>query len=1313
VQSLIHEGRLAVLDTDGVAKEAWVSISHWNDESGTLRCSMWQTPTIAPNSEGLSDALEEQEPSAAAAVVGQWGSPAQLPSRAVGLDIPSPAALCRLYNLELVVQGSLPPAPILSVEHPSELGIEEIREVQSGFDEAGAHFSANEATEFQVNPVAGGGQAQGQVVRFRARTRAEMLDWLVTTRKEVTNAVEQRDDPVRIIHSLLQPLLQEAPLVDEDVHFVLFEHREKSEDAVAAALEEDEGGGGGGRPKGMPPLPSAPKPGGGGGGSGGAVGGGGAGFFYPELVAMRRKLEGKQVVPRSTLEVWCKGLQLERWLHYATMLQERGFALADVPSIADMSGGTFDEQLLRLTFGVEALGPRNRMLRSIRFMQGERLVRPLTAAAAAAPVSGEQDQGEPHMSFQIFLPETNAVVTLSLALSLTVLELKKQLLYTTQAPQCVDMRQKMVRKAEGPLKDISGFNVVGGSLEKALLVQPRTKQDRKRTKRAQTYTLKLVGRMEPFLLNTILEDEATLRSVPFVFYAHEHGITPRLMLSRDEVSALKHDLLLLTCGELEQVARNGGGGGGGGGGADEEGDATTAPEPEREPPAEQPDSAVVAMLRDSGAPLPTKQGFAAQVAQQGGISNAAAQFGDSQQLRDFLQIARAVEWMANRHHARQGLHGMLAIAATCGSRDRWMHERVLAGQDPWSTEAPLPAAEAAADTAEAAAAATAKAGAAGEAIPEDAAAAASAWPEMEARLPVQVGKKGDAFEFMRCCLCADGSFTVGVVVLGAGLWQWEKPKSQRRGRPHCMVMRGKQRATAASELKFVMDLVKEPELQRWIPAVKLATAAGASARGGAAAAESGGEWQRKKLRGTPEQAAAARAAASFTVRLHLCTTSLREVVRAVKEDGGDDDVGGLARAQSALEWQPAPMELTCDGDSTAGQLLTRFATEYEGGVWHGRMTEPDPDGGPGGGGRRRRRLLPALAIKLRKYADYFYRDDILWSYDAVREAIDEGVALELTVVSAPIVGALHEAGPSMHSPANPPCPPEIKLLVKGMAWLEPTALSGGGGGSAGGARASSAAASAAAAATAAAFSPIPEGTPVAGSPLGSAAGAGSPAGLRQSVRRERARTVGGTDAGELSPLSLDDKLLRQLARDPAAELDEQLCSRLWAMRYSPELYSSTRLLPKMIIAVPLWSDPSVVKEAEAMVRRWDTLRPAEAMQLLDPLFWELCATPRKGFSRKTGLDPLRVFRQIKDYAVECLAHLADAELEIYLLELCQLMKREKLHNSYLVRFLLYRALRAPFKIGQALFWHLRSEMCAALPPPRCAVPLCLCCLPSP
>ena len=164
-----------------------------------------------------------------------------------------------------------------------------------------------------------------------------------------------------------------------------------------------------------------------------------------------------------------------------------------------------------------------------------------------------------------------------------------------------------------------------------------------------------------------------------------------------------------------------------------------------------------------------------------------------------------------------------------------------------------------------------------------------------------------------------------------------------------------------------------------------------------------------------------------------------------------------------------------------------------------------------------------------------------------------------------------------------------------------------------------------------------------------------------------------------------------VAMERAVTLEDDMQTVLWSMKDHPLMRASSRILPKMIMSVPTWDDPEVVKQAYAMLNKWAPLGTAEAMQLLDPSFWEKVTTPEKGFVGGK-LDTKRLFRRFKDHAVECLATMGDGELEIYLLELCQLMKNEKLHNSALVRLLLYRGLRSPFTVGQSLFWHLRSEM---------------------
>uniref|UniRef100_A0A5F8HDP2 phosphatidylinositol-4,5-bisphosphate 3-kinase n=1 Tax=Monodelphis domestica TaxID=13616 RepID=A0A5F8HDP2_MONDO len=64
---------------------------------------------------------------------------------------------------------------------------------------------------------------------------------------------------------------------------------------------------------------------------------------------------------------------------------------------------------------------------------------------------------------------------------------------------------------------------------------------------------------------------------------------------------------------------------------------------------------------------------------------------------------------------------------------------------------------------------------------------------------------------------------------------------------------------------------------------------------------------------------------------------------------------------------------------------------------------------------------------------------------------------------------------------------------------------------------------------------------------------------------------------------------------------------------------------------------------------------------------------------------------VREYAVGCLKQMSDEELSQYLLQLVQVLKYEPFLDCALSRFLLDRAL-ANRRIGQFLFWHLRSEV---------------------
>jgi hypothetical protein len=555
--ALMHQGRVAMLDADGVSKEVWASLTHTpKPGSQELQSSLWCYPTVAAGCVGLSDT--EAEPPAAGDAM--WGQPAPLRSRVVELDIPSPEELYKAFDI-VPLKGE-PVAPILTVDAPIEVAMDGIREVQEGFDEAGHGFSINEPTEFQI------AMQVGQTRRFRTRTRKEQEDWMYTVRNELVAAKESRDDPVQILDTLLSPLIDEAPLVDEDVHFVLFTHDTKgigeSSDAAGDAKA------GPPLPKGMPPIPkpSVPKPRGPKPGETAAEVADNYSGVGDQLIVMARQLqdEHKREVPATEIELWLKSLGIKRWQHWGRVLNEKGMEMADVPF--------FTEETL-VDFGIVAMGPRIRMLNSIKFMTK-------TRTKKKDPMSGK-------FQVQVLLPNTNEIATVNLGLKQSLADIKKELLFQTQVPERKDMRQKEVRRHEGPLKPQPVADLVAAPLG--------SEEDKLRTAAVTEHTIKLVSRMEPWHINTVLTDDQLLREVPFIYFADQHKIVPRLMLSKNITNKMKHALLLLVCGKLQEASEQ----------------------------------------------YPT----------------AVAEFGDSQQLAEFLQIARAIEYIVDVRTVEDGHEGLI------------------------------------------------------------------------------------------------------------------------------------------------------------------------------------------------------------------------------------------------------------------------------------------------------------------------------------------------------------------------------------------------------------------------------------------------------------------------------------------------------------------------------------------------------------------------------------------------------------------------------------------------------------------------------
>ena len=112
-----------------------------------------------------------------------------------------------------------------------------------------------------------------------------------------------------------------------------------------------------------------------------------------------------------------------------------------------------------------------------------------------------------------------------------------------------------------------------------------------------------------------------------------------------------------------------------------------------------------------------------------------------------------------------------------------------------------------------------------------------------------------------------------------------------------------------------------------------------------------------------------------------------------------------------------------------------------------------------------------------------------------------------------------------------------------------------------------------------------------------------------------------------------------------------------------------RALPKFLLTVN-WGDHDAVREGYRLLKQWAPMPPLEALQLLSMRF----------------PDP-----KVRAFAVRCMGHLPDAELAAVMLQLAQVVKFERSHDTALNRFLLRRALRNPSVCGHALYWSLATE----------------------
>uniref|UniRef100_A0A8C0X1K8 Phosphatidylinositol 4,5-bisphosphate 3-kinase catalytic subunit beta isoform n=1 Tax=Castor canadensis TaxID=51338 RepID=A0A8C0X1K8_CASCN len=141
-----------------------------------------------------------------------------------------------------------------------------------------------------------------------------------------------------------------------------------------------------------------------------------------------------------------------------------------------------------------------------------------------------------------------------------------------------------------------------------------------------------------------------------------------------------------------------------------------------------------------------------------------------------------------------------------------------------------------------------------------------------------------------------------------------------------------------------------------------------------------------------------------------------------------------------------------------------------------------------------------------------------------------------------------------------------------------------------------------------------------------------------------------------------------LDRDPLSQLCENEMDLIWTLRQDCR-ENFPQSLPKLLLSIK-WNKLEDVAQLQALLQIWPKLPPREALELLDFNYPD---------------------QYVREYAVSCLRQMSDEELSQYLLQLVQVLKYEPFLDCALSRFLLERAL-ANRRIGQFLFWHLRSEV---------------------
>ncbi|KAF4124697.1 phosphatidylinositol 3-kinase [Geosmithia morbida] len=154
-----------------------------------------------------------------------------------------------------------------------------------------------------------------------------------------------------------------------------------------------------------------------------------------------------------------------------------------------------------------------------------------------------------------------------------------------------------------------------------------------------------------------------------------------------------------------------------------------------------------------------------------------------------------------------------------------------------------------------------------------------------------------------------------------------------------------------------------------------------------------------------------------------------------------------------------------------------------------------------------------------------------------------------------------------------------------------------------------------------------------------------------------------------------DELNQILSCSPTHVLTPEESDLVWKFRY--HLTRDKRALTKFVKSVN-WADASESKQATQVIGRWTEIDVDDALELLGPSFDNA---------------------SVRSYAVDRLRKSEDDELLLYLLQLVQALKYERVpadperdvaQDSSLARFLIQRA-AANFLLGNYFYWYLMVE----------------------